>query len=84
MEKRRRLDYWSYSYSFKKQEEIFLCIVQDLVVGISENSFEEAFEDARLKLYQVPNLPFSQKPNGITVCIETYNHQHNEIHHIFL
>lgn len=58
----------------------------NLVTGISEKSFEDAMEDAKIKLYQIPDLPYSNKPDGIKICLETYKyqHKHNQTTHIFL
>lgn len=84
MVKRPRLDHWSFSYELEKQEDIFLCNVPNLVVGMSEISFEDAVDDARNKLYHIPNLPYSHCSNGIKIHIETYMNQQNETSHIFL
>lgn len=84
MVKRPRLDQWSFSYVLEKQDTLFLCHVSHLVTGVSEKSYEDAIEDARLKLYHIPNLPYSDEPNGIKVCIETYQNQQSELAHIFL
>lgn len=85
MVKRPRLDHWSFSYALEFQNHFFICRVSDLVIGVSEKSFESAIEDATTKLYHVPNLPYSNKPEGIRICVDTYNRiKQSEISHILL
>ena len=77
-----------FEYRLRVEDNIYLCIVEDdLVVGMSDNSFEEAVADAKKKLFYHNALPYNIKQPLLWIRIdydEYMNFHKSDVQHILL
>lgn len=88
MTKRHKPCAMYFDYTLEMHEKLYVCIVEDdLVTGISENSFEEAISDAKQKLYYHIGLTCKGKhgTEAIRIDYDDYITFHkNQLEHILL
>ena len=92
MFKRRKYQYWYFSYKLYVHESVYICDVEDrLVIGIGEHNFMDAIQDAHVKLLKIPNLVQYAKIKPLRVSMKVDIDDYNQSHtvrpvysHVFL
>ena len=87
MTKRLKSSLIYFDYVLEKYENIFICNIENLAIGISENNYKEAIEDAKQKLYYLPNLQCNHKKNNSQIIIDYDDYikfHKSQIDHILL